>query len=191
MSNISLYRILYYHLPHALRMTRTLGWLRLSVTYLQLLMLRWDQSTLEARRLAYMTPQVCYLEKYLQIRFGDNTIRVINAIDVEQYSYLISEDTDVIDDVITRVIDDGGEVVPDKNGTNTTLVEFATWLGFPDINHLYLDDGGTILYTTWEMDTARFVVQVSQTAYDAFSESIKSTINKYRLPGFVYIFQVI
>jgi hypothetical protein len=133
-----------------------------------------------------MTPQVCYLEKYLQIKFGDNSIRVIDASSVEQYAFLSSEDTDVIDNYIDMVVADGGEV-----NSVAILIKTLTALGYPEPIGLYLYDEGTILYTSFEMNTARFVVQVSQAVYDAFSESIKSTISKFRLPGFAYIFQVI
>jgi hypothetical protein len=138
-----------------------------------------------------MTPQVCYLEKYLQIRFGDNTIRVIDTRDVEQFAYLSSEDTDIIDDYIDRVEAAGGVTVTDSDGTYTTLVNTLEGMGAPVPIDLYLTDEGTILYTSDEMNITRFVVQVSQRVWDSFSESITSTIKKHRLPGYEYILQVI
>ncbi len=156
-----------------------------------MLLMRWDESMLAARRLAYMTPQVCYLEKYLQIRFGDNTIKVIDSRDVEQFAYLSSEDTDILDDYIDRVDTDGGEVITDADGSYTTLINILEELGAPAPIDLYLTDEGTILYTSDEMNITRFVVQVSQSVWDSFSESITSTIKKHRLPGYEFIFQVI
>ena len=154
MNNTSLYRIIHYHLAHALRKSKTLGWLKLSVTYLQMLVLRWDESMLEARRLAYMTPQVCYLEKYLQIKFGDNSIRVVDPT-VDLYAFTSAEHDEA------------------------TLEE------------LYMLCPVTFFYSSYEINVSKFVVQVSRLTHDQYGESIEATIRKFRLPGFVFILQVI
>jgi hypothetical protein len=191
MNNISLYRILYYHLPHALRKLRTLALLKLSLTYLQMIMLRLDEEFLEARRLAYMTPQVCYLEKYLQIHFGDNSILIIDVLDVERYALLSGDVRDQVANYLTWVGEDGGIAELGPDGKYTYLVDAVQALGGCDTNDLFLTDQGTILYTSQEMDTCRFVVQCSVAAYDQFSQSITETIKKFRLPGFKFIFQVL
>jgi hypothetical protein len=191
MNNISLYRILYYHLPHALRKVKTLGLLKLSLTYLQMIMLRLDEDYLEARRLAYMTPQVCYIEKYLQVHFGDNSIRIIDVEDVERYEFLSGDVKDVVADYLVRVEADGGTVETGADDTYTYLAEAVAALGGDVSNDLFLDDEGTILYTSAELDTARFVVKCSLAAYTQFSQSITETVRKFKLPGIKFIFQVI
>jgi hypothetical protein len=192
MNNISLYRILFYHLPHALRQVRTLGLLKLSLSYMQMIMLRLDEQTLEARRLAWMTPQVCYIEKYLQIHFGDNTIRVIDVPDLERYAFLTEEITGMVADYIARVTADGGTVEEGSDGTYAYIALMIDSLGGnARTNDLFLTDEGTILYTSEELQGASFVVQCSLSAYTRFSQSITETVRKFKLPGLTFIFQVI
>ena len=192
MNNISLYRILYYHLPHALRQVKILGLLKLSLSYLQMIMLRLDEQTLEARRLAWMTPQVCYIEKYLQIHFGDNTIKILDVSDIEQYAFLTGEVTGMVAEYLARVTADGGTVQADANGAYGYLAEMINNLGGDAAtNDLFLTDEGTIMYTSAELDTASFVVQCSLAAYTKFSQSITETVRKFKLPGLTFIFQVI
>lgn len=191
MNNISLYRILYFHLPHILRKTKIIGVLKLSLTYMQMVILRLDEQTLEARRLAWMTPQVCYIEKYLQVHFGDNTIRIIDVADVERYAFLTGDVKDAVADFLARVAADGGSVETGIDDTYEYLVEAVAELGGDVSNDLFLDDEGTILYTSAELDTATFVVQCSLGAYEQFSQSITETVRKFKLPGLTFIFQVI
>lgn len=153
MNNISLYRIIQYQLAHRLRQLKTVAWLNTALSYMQMMLLRWDETFLEARRQAYMTPQICYLEKYLQIRFGDNSIQILKVRDLAQYAYW--------------------------NADNPT----------PD-EDLYLSDP-TYFYLTDDINRSRFVVLISQGAWDNFSESILSTIHKYSLPGYEFIYQII
>jgi len=191
MNNISLYRIIYYHLAHVLRMPKTLAMLKLSLTYLQMIMLRLDEDYLEARRLAYMTPQVCYIEKYLQIHFGDNTISVIDIQDIEQYAFLTAESSGVVQDFVTRVTADGGTVESGSDGTHGYLALMVAELGGDaQSNDLFLTDEGTIMYTSAELDLARFAVRCSLSAYTKFSQSITETVRKFKLPGTKFIFQI-
>jgi len=192
MNNLSLYRIIYYHLPHALRMPKTLAWLKLSLTYLQMVILRLDEEFLEARRLAWMTPQVCYIEKYLRVHFGDNTIRLIEVSDIELYAFLAGEVSGIVQDFIVRVISDGGTVETGADGTHTYIANMVAALGGnPQTNDLYLTDEGTIMYTSAKLDLAKFVVQVSLAVYNQFSQSIMETVRKFRLPAVKFIFQIV
>jgi len=151
MNNVSLYRIVHYQLPHVFRQLKTLAWLKVSVTYLQAVLLRFDEAVLEFRRLAYLTPQVCYLEKYLRTRFGDNSITIVDIEDVELYAYTTAEHPE---------------------------------------EELYLIDGGTYFYTSAELAAARFAVQCSEDAYDAYGQSINATVARYKLPGFQFLMQI-
>lgn len=152
MNNISLYRVIHYQLDNALRQSRTLAWLKVALTYMQVLLLRFDEEALEGRRRAWLTPQVCYLTRYLRTRFGDNSITIVDISEVERYAFTTAE--------------------------------------APEVD-LYLIDGGTYFYTAAELDVCRFAVQCSSDAFDQFGESIRATVQQYKLPGFNFLMQII
>ncbi|MFZ4705340.1 MAG: hypothetical protein ACOYMF_04965 [Bacteroidales bacterium] len=74
MLNISLYRASGIQLPVKLRQLRQLGLIRLFVTYLQALMLRHELFAYHSAIDANMTPQVCYLEKLLQLYISNKCL---------------------------------------------------------------------------------------------------------------------
>jgi len=152
MNNVSLYRIIHYQLDNSMRTSRTLAWLKVALTYIQTLLLRFDEEALEGRRRAWLTPQVCYLTMYLRTRFGDNSITIVDIEEIERFAYTTAE--------------------------------------APEVD-LYLLDAGTYFYTTAELDRCRFAVQCSQDAFDKFSETIRATVQKYKLPGFKFLMQII
>lgn len=67
---------------------RTMGMIKLFVTYLQYLMLKLELFKEASLFLAYMTPQVCYLEKILQLHISPLARINTQAFDV----YLFRED---------------------------------------------------------------------------------------------------
>ncbi|MDD2962579.1 MAG: hypothetical protein PHQ65_07795 [Bacteroidales bacterium] len=151
MNNVSLYRIVHYMLDNVLRKTRTLAWLKVSVSYLQRVVLLFDEFNLENRRLAWLTPQVCYLEKYLRIMFASNAITIADIDDAERYCSINSE---------------------------------------ADVVELFLHDTGTYFYTTNELQISSFVVQYSP-ELAGYSASLRAAVDRYKLPGFKYLLQIV
>ena len=83
MSNISLYRIATLQTPFILRpAARFTKWVRLLVSYLQYLMLRHELFAEQTGLRARMTPQVCYLERMLQMHISPNAVINPTAEDV-------------------------------------------------------------------------------------------------------------
>lgn len=151
MNNVSLYRIVYYMLDNVLRKTRTLAWLKVSVSYLQRVVLLFDEFNLENRRLAWLTPQVCYLERYLRMMFASNAITIADIDDAERYCSINGEE---------------------------------------DLVELFLHDTGTYFYTTNELQISSFVVQYSP-ELAGYSASLRAVVDRYKLPGFKYLLQII
>lgn len=151
MNNVSLYRIVHYMLDNALRQIKTLAWLKVSVSYLQRVVLLFDEFYLDNRRLAWITPQVCYLETYLRILFASNSITISDIEDAERYASINIE---------------------------AVVIE------------LFLLDDGTFFYTTAELQESSFVVQYSP-ELSGYSASLRAAVDRYKLPGFKYLLQIV
>ncbi|MEI6061947.1 MAG: hypothetical protein WCR72_14690 [Bacteroidota bacterium] len=96
MSNTSLYRISSIHTPFILRSSiRLTGLIRVFITYLQYLLLRQELFIEDTTLKAYMTPQVCYLEKLLKMHISPEAVIDPKALDVT----LFREDETSFDDL--------------------------------------------------------------------------------------------
>jgi len=91
MWKFSLYKITMIELPFRKRTTRFKAWIRVSVSYLVMiiddLFVLWDSTIAEAR----MTPQVIYLERILNNRYGRTDIFISEGFTLGPWVYLITE----------------------------------------------------------------------------------------------------
>ncbi len=83
MNNTSVYKISVFLTPFTLRVAgRLMGMINLFVTYLQYLLLRLELFNESSTIDAYMTPQVCYIEKMLQLYISPQAVINPQAFDV-------------------------------------------------------------------------------------------------------------
>jgi len=79
MIRFSLYKVIQILLPHNRRRPVFIAWVKVFISYLSAILeqLRqlWSQSLKEAK----MTPQVCYLEKLLNSRYGRTDIKIVEG----------------------------------------------------------------------------------------------------------------
>jgi len=80
---VSIYRLSGLHTPFVLRTAgRLTGFIRVFVSYIQYLCLRHELFSLDTTLTAYATPQVCYLEKLLQLHISPQAVINPQPVDV-------------------------------------------------------------------------------------------------------------
>lgn len=100
MSNMSIYKIALFNVPIKLRAAlRFKAWVAMMLTHVQVILIRFelyrDKTVLEA----YMTPQVCYIEKMLQLYISPQAVINPQPYHVIMYRDDETEEPDVfIDD---------------------------------------------------------------------------------------------
>lgn len=82
MIRFNLYKVIRILLPWRRRSPRMIAWIKVFISYLAFILedLRqfWDQTVKDAK----MTPQVCYLEKLLNSRYGVTSIRIVDGYEL-------------------------------------------------------------------------------------------------------------
>lgn len=87
MNQFSLYKVVQILLPYVRRTARSIAWLKVFVSYLATLaeeQFRYRAKTLKEAR---MTPQVCFLEKLLNDRYGVTTIKIVEGYELGPWAY--------------------------------------------------------------------------------------------------------
>ncbi|MFZ4548395.1 MAG: hypothetical protein ACOYN4_13200 [Bacteroidales bacterium] len=80
---VSIFRLSTLHTPFVLRAaSRLTGFVRVFMSYIQYLCLRHELFALDTALMAYATPQVCYLEKMLQLHISPQAVINPHPVDV-------------------------------------------------------------------------------------------------------------
>jgi len=79
MWDFDLYKVGQILLPFAKRKVRFIAWIKVYLSYLNDILGRLRTFRLISLRDAKMTPQICYLEKYLDDRFNSTEIRIVEG----------------------------------------------------------------------------------------------------------------
>ncbi|MCX6281469.1 MAG: hypothetical protein NTU51_05875 [Bacteroidetes bacterium] len=82
MWNFSLYKLIQILLPFRRRTPRFIAWAKVFVSDLVMIHNRLMQLRQRALTEARMTPQVCYLEKFLNERWGTTEIRIVEGYEL-------------------------------------------------------------------------------------------------------------
>ncbi|MDD2965535.1 MAG: hypothetical protein PHU33_16450 [Bacteroidales bacterium] len=125
-------------------MPRFLALVRVPIASLQILLYSYEFWAWLKRVEAKTTPQINSLERFLQIKYGDPGIRIIDIDTEEEMMYPTASNPD------------------------------------PD---LILPSAGIILYPTATINANAFVVDIPAGFPEAYLLSVRSTVQKFKLPS--------
>lgn len=108
----SLFKIAQILLPHSKRTTRMKAWVKVFVSYLQMLAEHHRHYRLTSFIEANMTPQVIYIEGMLNRRYGTTSIRLIEGYEIGVWAFPSEENGEqYYDDPDAYIFSDNDETV--------------------------------------------------------------------------------
>jgi len=87
MQQFNLYKVLQIMLPFRKRKPRFIAWIKVFTAYLVMVMNDLFQYREKTIKDARMTPQVCYLEKFLNSRYGVSTIKIVEGYELGPWCF--------------------------------------------------------------------------------------------------------
>lgn len=97
MDQFNLYKTLQILLPFNKRNPRFIAWVKVFTSYLIMLLNAlfqfWEKTVAEAK----MTPQLCYLEHFLNSRYGVTTIRIVEGYELGPWCFYLGPPSGDID----------------------------------------------------------------------------------------------
>jgi len=87
MQQFNLYKVLQMMLPFRKRKSRFIAWIKVFTAYLVMVMNDLFQYREKTIKDAKMTPQVCYLEKFLNSRYGVSTIKIVEGYELGPWCF--------------------------------------------------------------------------------------------------------